>query len=33
MSTQNLLDLAARFQVTPVQEAIDLESWGGEATQ
>jgi len=33
MSTQNLLDLAARFQVTPLQDAIDLASWGGEAKQ
>jgi len=31
ITKQNFIDLAERFQVTPYAEAIELESWGGEA--
>lgn len=29
---QDLLDLAERFGVTPMHEAVEVESWGGEAS-
>ena len=31
ISKQDLLALAARHKITPMREALDLESWGGEA--